>query len=356
MVDYRQPFVEVDVPYDTTPLPRIANVTFQQVSDSTPNFLGYYADLQQAADSIPDFRVYYLELQSIVAFEPSPWYDADTEGSDMSTEIFPELKGLTWDIKRRPMFSNKVQDHLSGKETRLAFWDQPKWEYELTYEYLPNIPKQVGDTDLETILGFFLKRKGNFQTFLYRFKGDNQATDQVLGTGNGTNADFTFIRSIGGFSGPVDYVDYVTTPPTFHWSIPTVVRVAASGTISTFPHITSIGAVTASVNPAVLTRVTGAPGPNEYSVNMTTGVFTFNASRNGQTITIANFERDVLTGYDLNVPNSVTFLTAPPTNTIVTSTFNYFHNVRFLESEAEFNEFYENLYELESITLRSVPV
>lgn len=357
MVDFRDKFIGAEVIETMSLQYRFSFVGAEQIQDRQPWLKESYLDAQSIYDHQPALKLSYIEVQSIVLYEPSPWEDANTEGSDMSTEIFPELIGLTWDIKRRPIFNNVVQDHLSGKETRLAFWDRPKWEFELSYEYLPNIPKQVGDTDLERIMGFFLERKGNFQSFLYRFKDDYKVSNGLIGTGTGTASEYEFVRRIGPYSAPVDFVDYTLVPPVFRFEYGSTAYVIPANpgpyTVTVFPNLLATGAV--QIGATVLTRVLAAPSANQYALDEVTGVFTFHSSRAGQTFTLSSMTRRLTPGdYQLTVPNKVTFLATVPNGVLIYADFEFYYNVRFSESEAEFNEFVEALYELEEITLRSV--
>ena len=54
----------------------------------------------------------------------------------MSTQLFPTLAGLGWSVKRRPVWSTRKQEAISGKRTHLADWSFPRWSWELTFEFL----------------------------------------------------------------------------------------------------------------------------------------------------------------------------------------------------------------------------
>jgi Conserved hypothetical protein 2217 (DUF2460). len=357
MVDYRSNYINTSNVVDASGGLRFAFAGAQSILDTTPHYRMYFTGMQRVVDEVPTYRMYYLNAQIVEEFIPSPWDDANQEGDEMSTEIFPELIGLTFDIKRRPQFNTKVQDHISGKETRLSFWERPKWQFEMSYDYLPNIPKAVGNTDLDTIIGFFLNRKGKFQSFLYRFQDDYQVTRGVIGTGTGSTAEMSFVRKLGAYSSEVDYVDFSITPPAIYWDETANFIVGAGPTysIATHANIEEIFLVK-SDSLQVLHRVMGVPAAaDEYFVDMTTGLFTFYISQAGATMTIHMRWKLSPDDYTLTVPNKVVFNSVPLSGTIVTSTFNFFYNVRFMEDESEFNLFADKLYELQELTLQSVP-
>lgn len=118
----------------------------------------------------------------------------------MSLEIFPELPGLRFDLQMTPSFNTGVSEASSGQEVRTSYQAYPRWDYDLSYEWLPN--RKEGRQDLERILGFFLQRRGSFEAFLYK-PPEVALQDRILvGTGDGVNSSFRLIRSIGGFIEP----------------------------------------------------------------------------------------------------------------------------------------------------------
>lgn len=117
----------------------------------------------------------------------------------MSNSLLPTPIGISWSVHKKPTFSNLVQRSAAGREVRAALWVYPIYEWDLTYEYLPD-----DSTDaLKTYLGFFLQRQGAYDSFLYADPNDTSVTDQSIGTGNGSNQDFQLVRTYGGFTEPV---------------------------------------------------------------------------------------------------------------------------------------------------------
>src|SRR5215471_12266828 len=87
----------------------------------------------------------------------------------MSNFLFPKIKGLSWNVVVTPTFSTEIQQALSSREVRLQNFVNPVWELTIHYEYLLNDPRTRDDsgfTGLEMLIGFFLARGGQFDTFL----------------------------------------------------------------------------------------------------------------------------------------------------------------------------------------------
>ena len=136
------------------------------------------------------------------------------------TAIFPTLDGIVWPVVKRPQFSTQVAEHTSGHEVRVAFWEYPRYEFELSFEWLS---QKNGRTDYETLIGFFLQRKGSFEAFLFDDIKDNTATLVELPQVGGTGLQYYLVRNLGGFVEPVGqlktgtlqvFVDGVLVPDT----------------------------------------------------------------------------------------------------------------------------------------------
>lgn len=130
----------------------------------------------------------------------------------MSNLLFPDLHGLAWSYTLTPMFSTEVQQATSGREVRAAFWSAPLWKMSLTYEFLHDDALHVngnGYTELQQLVGFFLARQGQFDSFLLdsaqltRKPLDSTITGQAIGTGDGGATSFQLVRNIGGYIEPI---------------------------------------------------------------------------------------------------------------------------------------------------------
>jgi uncharacterized protein (TIGR02217 family) len=126
----------------------------------------------------------------------------------MSNLIFPKIRGLAWQIVKNPTFSTEIQESLAGREVRVQNFQNPVWEFTLSYEYLLNDPKSRDEneqTPLETLVGFFLARGGQFDDFLLNETDltgrleDSVYSGQPIGVGDGVTKSFQLVRNIGGF-------------------------------------------------------------------------------------------------------------------------------------------------------------
>ena len=216
----------------------------------------------------------------------------------MSNVLFPKIRGLSWNIVKTPTFNTDIQESLAGREVRIQNFQNPIWEFTLSYEYLLNDPKfrdENEQTPLETLVGFFLARGGQFDDFLLNESDltgrleDSVYSGQPIGVGDGTAKSFQLVRNIGGF------LEAVQNP-----------------------------------------------------VNQVATVYLNGASKiQGTDYTIAN--------------GMVTFTTAPAAAVNITADFIMLHRVRFHTGSSrsgkeglEFGNFYFNLYECKEVQLISV--
>jgi hypothetical protein len=105
----------------------------------------------------------------------------------MSNAIYPaKVRGLTYSVTKTPEFSTVVQRAVSAAEIRIPNWQNPIWHWDLIYDYLwddpGNIAPGLTQTDLRTLMGFYMSRQGMFDSFLYSDPNDNTVTtdDQTL--------------------------------------------------------------------------------------------------------------------------------------------------------------------------------
>lgn len=115
--------------------------------------------------------------------------------------VYPTLPGLGYDVSRSPMWTgSEVVESLSGKETSIAYQANPRWEWELRYDFLRSAPSKL---ELQTLSGFFNQMRGRFTPFLFEDVDDKSATDQLIGSGNGARTQYQLVREWGGFIEPV---------------------------------------------------------------------------------------------------------------------------------------------------------
>lgn len=112
----------------------------------------------------------------------------------MSNAVFPTVVGISWNVARVPEFRTKIQKAVSGRELRLAFMSSPMYTFKMSYEVLR---QDALHNELKKIGGFFLNRKGSFESFLYKDPSDHTATDAVFGVGVGVATEFQLARPYG---------------------------------------------------------------------------------------------------------------------------------------------------------------
>ena len=118
----------------------------------------------------------------------------------MGNAIFPTLPGQTIEIEKVPVFITHVQRSVSGRELRASFTSAPIWAITLSYEFLRTDPSYG---ELQALQGFFLARRGSWDSFLYLDPDDHQVADELIGTGNGSTRSFQLTRTVGGFAEPI---------------------------------------------------------------------------------------------------------------------------------------------------------
>jgi uncharacterized protein (TIGR02217 family) len=125
----------------------------------------------------------------------------------MSTAVFPALVGFM-PPARTILWNDGVQIAKSGKEVRTGYWTAPRYQWDLGFDILNSAALSM---DFQTFFGFFNRRLGRTDSFLYQDDTDNAVTGQSLGTGDGVATAFPLIRSFGGFIEPVLAPNVVST-------------------------------------------------------------------------------------------------------------------------------------------------
>lgn len=125
----------------------------------------------------------------------------------MGNAIYPVLPGLSFDVGWSPAFKTKVLTATSGKEYRAALMANPVYSLKMKYEFL----RAGARNELRTLAGFFLARRGSFDSFLFEHPDDNAVADQLIGVANGVTTTFQLLRGYGSeFVEPVQNPKQVT--------------------------------------------------------------------------------------------------------------------------------------------------
>lgn len=109
----------------------------------------------------------------------------------MSNVLFPELPGLEWDTSLTPMFNTKIMTSINGRELRASFQAAPKYEISMSYAFLRENKERK---ELQQIQGFYLERRGAFDSFLYKMPDDNQFDCTFVG--DGVTASFQLYKTM----------------------------------------------------------------------------------------------------------------------------------------------------------------
>lgn len=125
----------------------------------------------------------------------------------MSNAVFPILPGLSWGVRKTPVWKTVTHESVSGMELRTALMTYPRWRIVLSFEFLR---AGGGYAELQALAGFFNQRRGSWDSFLWLDPIDNAATATNFGTGDGATKVFTLSRPFGGFLEPVQ--DFVSAP------------------------------------------------------------------------------------------------------------------------------------------------
>ena len=91
---------------------------------------------------------------------------------------FPTLAGQGWSVHKKPMFATIVASHVSGREVRDALYENPIWEFELTFDGLNSASSYpgLGANSLQALMGLFLSCRGQFWD-LPLYRPDRQRRD-----------------------------------------------------------------------------------------------------------------------------------------------------------------------------------
>lgn len=304
------------------------------------SFLGFQA-LFPAEEERP------VSTNPFPGFGNSPTNPAIPQAADPFNSPLP---GLSIEVTKTPRFRTRISEAASGNEVRYAQAEYPRWDFELSYEFLED--RALADTSLKTIMGFFLARQGSFDSWLFKDPDDYLSVGGICGTAEGVTTEFPLCRTMGEFNEKVGQVDTANTIKIYRSFTETRNIPAIPG-----PYTITVNQAASFVEDlgvAGYTRVSGPPADlGEYQVNEDTGVYTFFSLNNGDSVNISyRYEVDPA-DYTITLPNAVVFDSAPPSGTI-TADFQFFFACRFLEDSLDFEKFADKLWNLQSVSFKSI--
>lgn len=314
----------------------------------------------------------------------------------MSTAVLPSLIGLGIDVKREALWNNKIQEAISGKENRIAYWTYPRYRWTLKFNVLR---ASSAYTELQQLIGFFNSRQGKFDTFLYTDADDNSVTGQQISTGNGSTAAYQLIRTFGSFIEPILAPNVVSAVRLGGVSIPSggitspsapTLGSSSGGSLGGTTYYVKITYVTQSgetqpsseVNLAVAannlltvkestTAPTGAIGFNVY-VSTSTGTETLQNSVgtpvtlgstwteptsgliSGSALPSSNTTGWSVSNWGTSSPGVLTFAGTVLNTVIITADFTYYFPVRMDEDIVAFDMFLSKHYKVSKFVFKSV--
>ncbi len=116
----------------------------------------------------------------------------------MSNDLYPTLPGITWPLRRTPVWKTTIKSSPSAREWRSKAQVYPRYRVAVQYAFL-----RWRLDEFQQLFGFFNDHAGAFDSFLFSDRDDNTATAQVIGVGDGSNRNFQLMRTLGGFIEPV---------------------------------------------------------------------------------------------------------------------------------------------------------
>lgn len=125
----------------------------------------------------------------------------------MSNAIFPDLAGIRADRSRAPTFKTDILTAVSGREFRASRMANPIYRFSIGVEFLR---ESRGRAELRQLEGFYMARRGAYESWLYRCEHDHTAVDQLFAYGDGQRTQFQLARSYGEFLEPVQNIEQVT--------------------------------------------------------------------------------------------------------------------------------------------------
>jgi len=141
----------------------------------------------------------------------------------MSLLVMPTFAqiGVTWPIKKTPIFSTVVQTPASGRgELRIPLMLFPRWDFVLKTEYIKGDAQSpiASPSNWQILVNFYMQQQGAASDWLFLDPYDNtvsNTTPQVIGTGDGTTTQFAIYRQLA-TGGALDLIQNYVSAPTIY--------------------------------------------------------------------------------------------------------------------------------------------
>lgn len=115
---------------------------------------------------------------------------------------FPALRGLAYSVLKTTVSSTGIAEHRSGREVRLNYYPSPLWQWELNFDYLPDLgipdrPTTPNVSDYQLLRAFFTSTYGGVYPFFFFDPDDHVVVNQTLGLTDGIRMQFQLVRTYG---------------------------------------------------------------------------------------------------------------------------------------------------------------
>ncbi|WP_084582263.1 DUF2460 domain-containing protein [Sphingomonas azotifigens] len=164
-------------------------------------------------------------------------FDQEADVAPFDDVLFPIALGREAEVA--PELSTAIVTSAGGAERRNAAWAEARTHYDVG-------PGVRSEADIAALLAFFRARMGPARGFRLRDPFDFQATDELLGMGDGATARFQLVKTYG------ESVRRITRP------VAGTVAIKLNGVATTAFTLGVGGAVTLAVAPAAGGRVTAS--------------------------------------------------------------------------------------------------
>src|SRR3954463_14070530 len=108
----------------------------------------------------------------------------------MTVPVFPTLVGLSWPVKRTPIFNNTRVQANWGRRAVAPNRVLPIWSYELEFSLLRS---DAGFLEFQQLLNIYLGTLGGARYFSFNDQNDNAVVNEPAGLGDGTSTRFELV-------------------------------------------------------------------------------------------------------------------------------------------------------------------
>jgi hypothetical protein len=195
------------------PAQRVALAVSEPLTEGQPYVRDSLTVSEPLTEGAPNVRVPLIVLEPVQAI---------LEERTMATDLFPTLRGLTYQVGKKPVFNTGNRPNANLRSIRTPYAQFAAYDFSLDFEFLeddqgaPNVA--LGTTDYRYLTGFFIQQKASWGDWLFRDPDDRQAvaeamllyTDAASTTADGVTTEFYFSRAMGPAIEPVGQVDQLS--------------------------------------------------------------------------------------------------------------------------------------------------